>query len=833
KGAIYDAVYKAELEATRDEAAAKAKAEQAQAYFGDNWGQIAAGGGLGFIAGSSGVEKLLTPAGRAGAPTALLPRAGRAVASEFATEAPQGGQERLAANIALQRAGYDVPTFQGVAGQATTEGLTGALSAGPVAALRGPEKPAPAPAPKLQEDRGAPAPTPAEPEPTPEPTPLPDTYPELIRMREALRQQAQTDEAKAQLQEIETKISDIHRAALERPMEEQRIAKAGEAAAKEAGFPARESAKVLAGEEPAQVELREALPSPELAQVQPRTELFEEGEKPLTRKEYLAQRKEQEAAGQMTLDEAVPEPVLRKKPVPPTPQELPTTLDDAALSALGIAPRALMRRPGAGLLGSDITDPAQAKQVKELLEHYQEITKSDKTRDTIEQFLARPEFQAAAAAPRAEPAGLVDEGLGERAGLPVPQRAEPASAQAPAAPERRGVAPVEQPAGQPDAGAREQPPAVAPVAEPQVDAEEAARKREADQIAAAMKAVQERRAKPLPTFKPSEPLQPAPRKKEAAPKTEAKPEPALEKAKERLRKLDSREDHALDMQDKFMIDKLLEAGQIEQAEREMKSIERKMDANRYSTAEQLPGGRALMTADELRQEIQRDGSNRGQMARKLLASGKLKLEAQHPTRPLTAGVYNGKTATVYAAATRPGTAMSLVMHEVAGHMGMAKMLGPKAFRALADWVRNTATSKTPSQERAVAQAALKRVPSSTPEAHIDEEVVGYFIQELAELQSEGLLPKAGGLRAKWNQIKAAFLAAINRTLGTAFQMGDLTTADVSAMADAAMAREAKGKPAEGAREELRSVAQEQQSPGQQALQVVKDLNMVPEPEPSN
>jgi hypothetical protein len=32
-------------------------------------------------------------------------------------EAAQAGQEQLAGNIALQREGFDVPTFRGVAGQ--------------------------------------------------------------------------------------------------------------------------------------------------------------------------------------------------------------------------------------------------------------------------------------------------------------------------------------------------------------------------------------------------------------------------------------------------------------------------------------------------------------------------------------------------------------------------------------------------------------------------------------------------------------------------------------------------------------------------------------------
>ena len=86
----------------------------------------------------SGVEKLLTPAGAAGAATKMIPRVARAAGTEFLTEGTQGGQEQLAENLALQRAGYDVPTLRGVAGAATGEGLAGLLGAAPVAAIRGP-----------------------------------------------------------------------------------------------------------------------------------------------------------------------------------------------------------------------------------------------------------------------------------------------------------------------------------------------------------------------------------------------------------------------------------------------------------------------------------------------------------------------------------------------------------------------------------------------------------------------------------------------------------------------------------------------------------------------
>jgi len=142
KGSIYDGVLQAEIEAGVDPEVAKQKADKAQSYFGGNFDQIALGAGLGRVAGGTGVEKFLAPAGRVGAAQGLGRRVGEAVITESLPEAAQGGQERLAQNIALQREGRDVDTFRGVAGAATQEALTGALGAAPIAALvKPPPKP--------------------------------------------------------------------------------------------------------------------------------------------------------------------------------------------------------------------------------------------------------------------------------------------------------------------------------------------------------------------------------------------------------------------------------------------------------------------------------------------------------------------------------------------------------------------------------------------------------------------------------------------------------------------------------------------------------------------
>jgi hypothetical protein len=142
---IYDTVLEAEKADGKSDEQANAAAARAQAYISENADQILLGTGLGVAAGTTGVERIL-PGGARGAASkvqeALAKRLGARTASGIATAAAempleglQGGQERLAANLALQRTGRDIDAFTGVAGQATQEALTGALGAGPIGFL--------------------------------------------------------------------------------------------------------------------------------------------------------------------------------------------------------------------------------------------------------------------------------------------------------------------------------------------------------------------------------------------------------------------------------------------------------------------------------------------------------------------------------------------------------------------------------------------------------------------------------------------------------------------------------------------------------------------------
>jgi hypothetical protein len=138
KGSLYDNV-KQELEKTgMSEKEAAAKASKAQEYLGENFLDIAGGSALGGVGARFGVEKLLQKGAAEKLSSSLIPRVGKAALAEAPVEALQGGQEQLATNRALQKLGFDVDTFQGVAGSAARDAAVGALT-GAAVGIRGPK----------------------------------------------------------------------------------------------------------------------------------------------------------------------------------------------------------------------------------------------------------------------------------------------------------------------------------------------------------------------------------------------------------------------------------------------------------------------------------------------------------------------------------------------------------------------------------------------------------------------------------------------------------------------------------------------------------------------
>lgn len=141
KGAVYDAVYDEFVRNGASEKDAEAAATKAQEYGGKNMDQITLGGVFGALASATGFAPQIARtmganaakniAARVAAREAVEVGARRSVPGavargavvEAAPEAVQGGQEQLARNVALQREGFDVDTWRGVAGQAAAEGI--------------------------------------------------------------------------------------------------------------------------------------------------------------------------------------------------------------------------------------------------------------------------------------------------------------------------------------------------------------------------------------------------------------------------------------------------------------------------------------------------------------------------------------------------------------------------------------------------------------------------------------------------------------------------------------------------------------------------------------
>ena len=158
KGTIYDAVYEELTKIGVPEDVAKAKADEAQAYGGENLDMILTGTALGALASSTGIEPALAKSiagrvlGKAAAKDVveetveqetkeLLEKeltkgvARRVIEASLKEAVPEGlqaAQEQLAENLALQRQGFDVPLMRGVTSQATLELLAAGVLGGSI-----------------------------------------------------------------------------------------------------------------------------------------------------------------------------------------------------------------------------------------------------------------------------------------------------------------------------------------------------------------------------------------------------------------------------------------------------------------------------------------------------------------------------------------------------------------------------------------------------------------------------------------------------------------------------------------------------------------------------
>ena len=131
-GMIKGDIYTATTDYLREKGVPEDKIEpiatKAQSYGGGNLDQMLIGGGLLAVDAITGADAILTR---------VLTKQGKPVSDgiikgiikgglkEGAIEVPQEGQQQVATNVALQREGYDVPTYQGAVQRAAVGGFAG------------------------------------------------------------------------------------------------------------------------------------------------------------------------------------------------------------------------------------------------------------------------------------------------------------------------------------------------------------------------------------------------------------------------------------------------------------------------------------------------------------------------------------------------------------------------------------------------------------------------------------------------------------------------------------------------------------------------------------
>ena len=840
KGSIYDAVKDELMSGGMREDKAKEQASAAQDYLGKNIGQIALGGALGGVGARYGVEKLFEKGANEKLSESLGKRIAKAAGAEAPMEGAQGGQGQVAQNIALQREGFDVPTFQGVAGRAAGDAALGALAAGTVGAYRAPT-PKPFVPPTIPKKEAPAAETPAGaqgelftpqdlaglkrpagqkeelPPEAPASTEVPEgqlslgleairEYADLVQERERLKREPKTPETTARIADLTQQLQDRNLYEIDRLRAEQ----ADDAAAREQ-FPALAEAPLVPRNQQELFSAEEAPPGvPPAAQAE-ETAISE----PTLR-----------APHQYKLPlRTVPEGKNVRRIIPEArPEAAPEPTQPGGFTEQDILDTGVPARSSLKWLQDNVVGKTK-EEVQTLIDKQPALIAGKGSRAQILKALAAPE-----AAPYEEPTNVPAKQAGAKAGeapaRPVPPRnrkrltlpVPPGSGVPPVestAPDGYGVGSAGPPIEQPDVREATQPPALTeepsepkpkakagkpttaptppkiPAAKPagptaqavaqETPEEEAARKREAAEMADRLEQIGKANA----NKEPYRPVKAAPERggREAPGPTKAQMDGALDEliASDRTPDRDKAEARRMkeELKDKTTPDSDL---------RVFNFLTRQAAAQRYrSVSATENSGRSV---EDIRAELAKDKSRLGRAIAALLKNGKLVIKQTSP-EPGVAGEFDGQVATLYADSIRDGNALGVVLHEVGAHMGLQNMLGAKNYAAIAERIRELYTSKTPSPARALAQRAMNAIPKNTPESQIDDEIVAYFIEDLARAEASGELSKVGPLRAIWNQVKAAVTAAVNRALGTNIGMSDLSPQDIGAMAEAALIRESK------------------------------------------
>jgi hypothetical protein len=209
---------------------------------------------------------------------------------------------------------------------------------------------------------------------------------------------------------------------------------------------------------------------------------------------------------------------------------------------------------------------------------------------------------------------------------------------------------------------------------------------------------------------------------------------------------------------------------------------------RKSTSEAVVPGQSM---GSLRGEVLRAKGVLGAALRRAVASGKVVLEDKHPTEKI-GGYFDGSKVTLYADGIPAGDAMAVALHEIGAHLGFKNLFGARVYNLIIKQIQQTAANSTNSADRELAQRALQRIPESDiarGETVYGDETIAYFIEEATKAQNAGTLAKSGPVRALFNNIRLAMLAAVNRVFGSKIGVADFTTQDILSMAEGAFIKE--------------------------------------------
>lgn len=596
-----------------------------------------------------------------------------------------------------------------------------------------------------------------------------NAFAELYKEKQSLENVRKTQPVKDRLAQIQARMVEITDADTRVASAVARLQQDQEKLAKAAGFPAKKSATAME-KAPAQVEMREAMLAPDETLPQqldlrgkpleaapdeaaPTLGDIAEGV-PLTTENLQTlglgpSRTEMRNAGQMNLfgrqpkqaatptqadtglqeavtteEQPVTEPTLVEKPAALTPETAPTVVTPDVLGALGVGRTATIRKADHGIMGKDITDPAQAGEVKSILEAYKE-GRSAPIQQKIDAYLARPEFQAAApAAPTTTGETIArpskQKGRGTRVSAPVEADtgiATPTVGES----ERAGVVPTEPDAGKP-AERKGEPAAPVNMFAQLVTPQAVSSNPEIAAQKAAEKATEE---SAVPEHK----------KPWGGATLWGQDEASQTRKSEAVERVEGQSFDSL--QAEIANDNSLLGAALRRAIASGKVI----ISDKHPSGERFGG-----FFDGNRVFLYSDG----------IPAGQAMAVALHEV-----GVHMGLQKLL-------GKKQYDAIIERIKSIAQGKVATPDRMLAQA------AIDRIPKED--IARGADVA----------NDELLAYFIEETAKAEAAGTLPKFGPLRAAWTQMKNAIVSAVNRVLGTNLGVNDLTAQQIAALAKGAL-----------------------------------------------